>query len=96
MQKIRGHIRNFKTMLTGNTHRKNQADIFKAMSRPDFYPHAADKIEQRDTIISKVFLTGQFAYKIKKPVDLESLDFTALDSRKHYCEQELILHPRLA
>ncbi|MBW2432433.1 MAG: AAA family ATPase [Deltaproteobacteria bacterium] len=96
MQKIRGRIRNFKTMLTGNTHRKNQADIFKAMSRPDFYPHAADKIEQRDTIISKVFLTGQFAYKIKKPVDLEYLDFTALDSRKHYCEQELILNQRLA
>ena len=83
-------------MLTVDIDSRSQSEIFKAMSTADFYPHAVEKIEQRDTIISKVFLTGQYAYKIKKPVDLEYLDFTTLDSRKHYCEQELILNQRLA
>jgi len=75
---------------------QSQAEIFKAMSTPDFYPHVVGKIEQRDTIISKVFLTGKFAYKIKKPVNLEYLDFTTLANRKHFCEQEIILNRRLA
>jgi aminoglycoside phosphotransferase family enzyme/predicted kinase len=73
-----------------------QAGIFKAMQNPDFYPHAVSAIEQRDTHISKVFLTGDFAYKVKKPVDLEFLDFTTLDKRLHFCRQELILNRRLA
>ena len=72
-------------MLPVDIDSRSQSEIFKVMSRPDFYPHAVEKIEQTDTIISKVFLTGQYAYKIKKPVDLEYLDFTTLDSRKHYC-----------
>ena len=75
---------------------RSQAEIFKAMSTPDFYPHAVDAIEQRDTVISKVFLTGNYAYKIKKPVNLEYLDFTTLENRKHFCKQEVILNRRLA
>jgi hypothetical protein len=35
-----------------------QAEIFQAMTRPDFYPHHVSTIEQRETHISKVFLTG--------------------------------------
>ena len=46
------------------------------MEKPDFYPHAVSTIEQRDTHISKVFLTGNYAYKIKKPINLDFLDFT--------------------
>ena len=83
-------------MLTVNTESQTQAEIFKAMSRPDFYPHAVNAIEQRETAISKVFLTGDFAYKIKKFVNLEYLDFATLASRKHFCEQEIFLNLRLA
>ncbi|MGD9121345.1 MAG: AAA family ATPase [Desulfobacterales bacterium] len=83
-------------MLTVDKDTRTQSEIFKAMSTADFYPHAVEKIEQRDTIISKVFLTGPYAYKIKKPVNLEYLDFTTLESRKYYCEQEVILNQRLA
>jgi hypothetical protein len=72
-----------------------QAEIFQAMTRPDFYPHHVSTIEQRETHISKVFLTGGYAYKIKKPVYLEFLDFTTLARRKHYCQQEVILNQRL-
>ena len=71
---------------------RHQIGIFAAMKTADFYPHVVSTIEQRDTHISKVFLTGDFAYKIKKPVNLEFLDFTTLDKRQHYCQQEINLN----
>jgi aminoglycoside phosphotransferase family enzyme/predicted kinase len=73
-----------------------QIEIYRAMTRPDFYPHDVSTIEQRETHISKVFLTGKYAYKIKKPVYLEFLDFTTLEKRKYYCEQEFALNKRLS
>ncbi len=49
---------------------QHQIGIFEAMEKPNFYPHTVSTIEQRETHISKVFLTGEYAYKIKKPVYL--------------------------
>jgi hypothetical protein len=40
---------------------QHQLAIFQAMENPDFYPHPVSTIEQRDTHISKVFLTGEYA-----------------------------------
>lgn len=60
-----------------------------------FYPHAVDGIDQRETHISRVFLAGDFVYKIKKPVELGFLDFTTLEKRKHYCRREIELNRRL-
>ena len=74
---------------------QRQLEIFQAMERPDFYPHPVTTIEQRETHISKVFLTGTYVYKIKKPVNLEFLDFTTLEKRRHFCHQEVILNRRL-
>ncbi len=65
------------------------------MLDPDTYDHPVDHIELIQTHISWVFLTGLFAYKIKKPVDFGFLNFTQLDKRKYYCEQELKLNSRL-
>ena len=75
---------------------QQQIAIFETMARPDFYPHDVSTIEQRETHISKVFLTGEYAYKIKKPVYLDFLDFTTLEKRRHYCQQEVILNKRLS
>ena len=72
-----------------------QTELFKQMETKAFYPHPADIIEQCETHISKVFLAGDVVYKIKKPVNLEFLDFTTLESRQYYCRQELILNRRL-
>jgi aminoglycoside phosphotransferase family enzyme/predicted kinase len=74
---------------------QRQAEIFQAMERPTFYPHPVFAIKQRETHISKVFLTGSYVYKIKKPVNLEFLDFTTLEKRFHFCHQEVILNRRL-
>jgi len=49
-----------------------------------------------ETHISWVILAGQFAYKIKKPLDLGFLDFSTLEKRQHCCEEEIRLNRRLA
>lgn len=74
----------------------HQNHIFQVMLRPEFYPHPVSNIEQRETHISHVFLTGDYVYKIKKPVSLDFLDFTTLEKRHYYCHQEVILNKRLS
>jgi aminoglycoside phosphotransferase family enzyme/predicted kinase len=49
-----------------------------------------------ETHISKVFLTGSFVYKVKKPVELGFLDYGTLEKRRHFCEQEILLNQRLS
>jgi aminoglycoside phosphotransferase family enzyme/predicted kinase len=73
-----------------------QADIFQAMAKPQFYPHPVISVQQRETHISKVFLTGDYVYKVKKSVNLDFLDFTTLSKRCHYCQRELVLNKRLS
>ena len=48
------------------------------------------------THISIVALVGDDAYKFKKPVDLEFLDYTTLARRQHFCALEVELNRRLA
>jgi aminoglycoside phosphotransferase family enzyme len=73
--------------------------MIEALLSAAAYPHRVGRIELLETHISWVILTGEYAYKIKKPVDLGFLDFRALDSRRHFCEGELRLNqcwaPRL-
>jgi aminoglycoside phosphotransferase family enzyme/predicted kinase len=71
------------------------SEIIELMQTPDFYPHPVESIELRETHISFVFLTGDFVYKIKKPVEMDFLDFTTLEKRRYYCEQEIALNRRL-
>src|SRR5512138_441261 len=49
-----------------------------------------------ETHISYVLLGGTFAYKVKKAINLAFLDFTTIDARKFYCNEELRLNRRLA
>ncbi|HTZ41225.1 MAG TPA: AAA family ATPase [Syntrophales bacterium] len=70
--------------------------LVETMSRPDFYPHRPDKVELVQTHISFVFIAGDLVYKIKKAVDFGFLDFTTLEKRKFFCEEELRLNRRLA
>lgn len=70
--------------------------MIQAMLQPDFYPHPTSEISLIQTHISWVITTGDFVYKVKKPVDFGFLNFTTLARRKHFCEQELTLNRRLA
>lgn len=62
----------------------------------DAYPHAAAAIRLIETHISWVFLTGSYVYKVKKPVSLGFLDFSTLEQRRHFCEEEFRLNRRFA
>jgi aminoglycoside phosphotransferase family enzyme/predicted kinase len=53
------------------------------------YPHPCEQIELIETHISWVFLTGEFAYKLKKPVHYSFVDFSTLELREHFCREEL-------
>ena len=78
------------------THKDNhQSKIIKLMQTPDFYPHPVRSVTLQETHISRVFLTGDFVYKVKKPVDLDFLDFTTLEKRRHFCRMEVDLNRRL-
>ncbi|HEX5637887.1 MAG TPA: adenylyl-sulfate kinase, partial [Gammaproteobacteria bacterium] len=49
--------------------------LIDAMMQAGFYNHPVSQIELMETHISWVFLTGDFAYKVKKPVNFGFLDF---------------------
>jgi len=74
----------------------NRSPLIEAMLQPEFYPHPVKSVRMLQTHISWVFLAGQYAYKLKKPVNLGFLDFTSLEKRCFFCEQELCLNQRLA
>ena len=69
--------------------------FIEQMLKPEFYPHSVtEPIEFLQTHISFVLLTGEYVYKIKKPVDFGFLDYSTLAKRKHFCEQELRMNQR--
>ena len=70
--------------------------LINALLKPEAYKHPVDEIELLQTHISWVILTGDFAYKIKKPVDFGFLDFSSLEKRRYFCEEELRLNQRFA
>ena len=70
--------------------------VAEALRRPEAYPHPVDTpIRVVETHISWIFLTGRYAYKLKKPVDLGFLDFSTPERRRHCCLEELRLNRRL-
>lgn len=70
--------------------------LIDALSQPAAYPSLSSNVEVVQTHISVVFLAGDFVYKVKKPVRLSFLDFSTLELRRKYCEQEVRLNRRLA
>ena len=70
--------------------------FIQAMLKPEFYDHHVETCELIETHISWVILTGKLVYKIKKPINLGFVDFSTLEKRKFYCEEEVRLNRRLA
>lgn len=70
--------------------------LIRALMNPALYDHPVAGFALIETHISWVLLTGAMAYKIKKPVDLGFLDFSTLELRRYFCEEELRLNRRLA
>jgi uncharacterized protein len=63
------------------------------MMQPGFYPHPVQEpIQLIQTHISYVLLTGEYAYKVKKPMNFGFLNYSTLEARKHFCQEELRLN----
>lgn len=80
-------------ILHGNTH--SLEDKVEFLSHPGAYPDATH-VETLETHMSWIFLTDQYAYKLKKPVRYEFLDFTTPEARLHFCHEEVRLNRPLA
>jgi uncharacterized protein len=72
------------------------ATVLRALDNPLAFDHPIRYLRIIETHISWVILTGDYAYKIKKPVNFGFLDFSTLADRHHYCEEELRLNRRFA
>ncbi|OLS62450.1 bifunctional aminoglycoside phosphotransferase/ATP-binding protein [Pseudomonas putida] len=69
--------------------------LITALQNPALYPHPVKDFRVIETHISWVVLTGDYAYKVKKPMNFGFLDFTELADREHFCNEELRLNTRL-
>lgn len=79
-----------------STPEQEQKILVNALLNPACYLHSVESIKMIETHISYVFLTGSYAYKLKKAVNLGFLDFSTLKLRRFFCEEELRLNRRLA
>ena len=72
-------------------------EIAQRMLDPKAYPDNdnVSRVEMMQTQMSFVFLTDEFVYKIKKPVDLGFVDYTTLEKRHFYYQREVELNQRL-
>lgn len=70
--------------------------LLNALRNPSVFDHPTQSIKVIETHISWVLLTGEYVYKIKKPVDMGFLDFSSLEKRRFFCHEELRLNRRLA
>jgi len=70
--------------------------MVEALLEPKTYPDTTKGVELVQTQMSFAFLTDQYVYKVKKPVDLGYLDYTTLEKRQFYCQREVELNRRLS
>lgn len=66
------------------------------LKRPEVYPEQPVSVEVEETHMSWVFLTDQYVYKFKKPVERDRVDLRSLEARRKNCEAEVELNRRLA
>jgi hypothetical protein len=66
-----------------------------ALARPEFYPGRPGRVVVRETHVSWVFLAGDRAYKLKKPLVLPFLDYGTPERRREMCREEVRLNRRL-
>ncbi len=68
--------------------------LVQALLQPGIYPGSPRKVELVQTQMSLVFLTGDYVYKVKKPVNLGYLDYSTLEKRRFFCQEEMKLNRR--
>ncbi len=69
--------------------------VVELLCNRNTYTERPKLVEQIETHISRVFLTDGYAYKLKKPVKFDFLDFSTPELRHVVCNQELRLNRRM-
>ncbi len=69
--------------------------LVQALLKPAAYPYKTSRVQLIQTHISYVFLTDEYVYKVKKPVDFGFLDYSTLGKRRYYCQREVKLNSLL-
>ncbi len=71
--------------------------LLRELERGSVYPETSEEgeVEIIQTHLSIVCLVGDRAYKLKKAIRLPFVDFSRLEQRRYYCEEELRLNRRL-
>lgn len=87
-----GSILKSNHQLTGKTMVQN---VIKSLLEEKAYPEPTAGVRLVETHVSFIFMTDRFVYKVKKAVNYGFLDFTTLDRRRFYCEEEVRLNSRL-
>ncbi|HXK33050.1 MAG TPA: AAA family ATPase [Dehalococcoidia bacterium] len=77
-----------------DTARASLPPLIAGLLDPAAYPHPVERVDLIQTHISYVLLAGEFAYKVKKPLDLGFLDYSTLGRRREMCEEEVRLNQR--
>jgi len=72
------------------------AEKVACLRRAGAYPDRVAGVEAIETHMSWVFLADGWAYKLKKPVRRDFLDFSTPEARRRDCEAEVRLNRRLA
>ncbi|MDQ2694346.1 MAG: AAA family ATPase [Pseudomonadota bacterium] len=73
-----------------------QAALVAALTAAARYPHPVASVRHLETHISHILLAGEYAYKLKKPLDLGFVDYSSLEQRRECCAAEVRLNRRLA
>lgn len=71
------------------------SELIESLLSPGAYPETPQHVEIVQTQMSVLFLTDKYVYKVKKPVNFGFLDYTTLDKRLYFCQQEIVLNRRL-
>ena len=73
-----------------------ESNLIKNLLKPECFPHPVSELRVIETHIAWLITTGEYVYKIKKPVNFGFLDFTTLEQRRFFCEEELRLNQRMS
>lgn len=87
-------------MMLTQEHRQPHAGVSNEqllafLQDPASYPHRPRSVRLIQTHASFVVLAFPYVYKVKKAVNFGFLDFSTLEKRRFFCEQEVKLNRRL-
>jgi uncharacterized protein len=74
----------------------DQSEVITFLDQPQTFGSDISEVQRLDTHGAAIFLAGDYAYKMKRAVYFEYMDFSTLDRRHECCLAEVRLNARTA